>query len=144
MDDPRIIAAVVGAVTAVITAFLTAILTVRKQSQHLEIEHAKLNVALEELRREHSLAYAAERVAHALLKDEQWRLRTFEALQRHLGGFDENELRKILVCSGAIRFYTKKSGTELWGLLDRNKDRLGAIVLDVEPEVRPLAGGHTN
>ena len=138
MDDPRVIAALIAAATALITALITAIITFHFQRHKLDIDKERIDIAMKELQREHSLSYAAERVANALLSDEQWRLRTFDSLKRHLGGFEDDELRKVLVCSGAVRFFTKKTKTELWGLLERNMDRLGAIELDVEPETRPL------
>ena len=138
MDDPRFVAALISAATAVVTALVTALIAIRLQQHQLKVEHAKVNIALEKLQREHSLSYEAEKVVHALLSDEQWPLRTFKTLQRHLGGFDEDELRRILVCSGAIRFITKESNTEVWGLLERNRDRLGAVEIDSEPQTRPF------
>ena len=99
---------------------------------------ATLFIADKKLRRDYQLEYAAERIAQQLMMDKSWRLRSFDTIKRHLGGFGDDELRRILVRSGAIRFVTKKDKTELWGLLERNVDRLGAIELDVEPETRPL------
>jgi hypothetical protein len=49
-----------------------------------------------------------------------------------LGGFKEDELRQILVRCGAIRFMSK-SGLELWGLLERNEDRLGLTKIASDP-----------
>lgn len=138
MDELTIATGLVSAVTALLTAFCTAWLTLRSQRNSLAIEKKKINLTLEQLQREHSLSYAAEKVAHMLLSDEQWRLRSFDSLKRHLGGFDDDELRRVLVCSGSIRFYSKASNTELWGLLERNSDRLGAVVIDAEPETREL------
>ena len=84
------------------------------------------------LQREYQLHDSAERVAHTLLSDSRWRLRTFMVIRHHLGGFGDDELRKILVRSGAIRFKSK-SGTELWGLVERNADRLGVTQIDSDP-----------
>lgn len=64
------------------------------------------------LQKEYQLQDSAERVARALLSDPTWRLRSFKVIRHHLGGFEENELRKILVRCGAIRFMSK-SGQEL-------------------------------
>lgn len=141
MDDARVIAAIVGAATALITSFITTLVTLRNQRKNFRMEQAKIDVSLEELEREHKLSYAAERVAHSLLNDEEWRLRSFSVLKRHLGGFSEEDLRRLLVGSGAIRFYTTEPQREMWGLLERNMDRLGAIELEVPPETRPLPTG---
>jgi hypothetical protein len=68
------------------------------------------------------------RVARELMMDSQWRWRSFEVIKHHLGGFDDNELRKILVRAGAIR--TKSDdGKEVWGLLDRVRKDVGILQL---------------
>ncbi len=84
------------------------------------------------LQKEYQLQDSAERVARALLSDPTWRLRSFKVIRHHLGGFEDNELRKILVRCGAIRFMSK-SGQELWGLVERNNDRLGVTKVDADP-----------
>ena len=65
----------------------------------------------------------AEQVARALLENEKWKKRSFEEIKKRLGGFEDDELRKILVRSGAVKFVAS-DGKELWGLLSRNKDDL--------------------
>ena len=65
--------------------------------------------------------FMAEAVAKQLLNVEKWKQRSFDAIQRRLGGFQPDELRKILVRAGAVKF-EGKAGEELWGLLERNKD----------------------
>ena len=67
--------------------------------------------------------FVAEQVAKELLQSDEWKKRTFEAIERRLGGFEKDELRKILVRTGAVRFEGQE-GKELWGLLTRNKDEL--------------------
>lgn len=64
--------------------------------------------------------FMAEQVAKQLLESEEWEKRTFEAIERRLGGFEKDELRKILVRAGAVRFEGQE-GKEFWGLLSRNK-----------------------
>jgi hypothetical protein len=85
-----------------------------------------------ELKNQYRLQDASVRVARALLKSDQWPIRSFDVLRHHLGGFPDNELRQILVRSGAIRFMSK-SGFELWGLLERNKHLLGHTQIDKDP-----------
>jgi hypothetical protein len=50
-------------------------------------------------------------------------MRTFEEIEKRIGGFEANELRQILVRAGAVRFRSR-DGTELWGLLERNGETL--------------------
>jgi hypothetical protein len=79
--------------------------------------------------------YAAENVAHALMRHSKWRLRSWNVIKVHLGGFADDELRQILARAGAIRFEAK-SGSELWGLLDRNRDLLEVTKVPWDPEIR--------
>lgn len=97
--------------------------------------YATYRVQERKLQKEYQLQDSAQRVAHALLSDSEWRLRSFKVIRHHLGGFDDNDLRKLLVRAGAIRFKSK-SGEELWGLIDRNKDRLGITQIDSDPANR--------
>ena len=96
-------------ITAAITAAITGLVTFAVQERRLKTE----------LRTE----FMAEEVAKALLEYEQWRKRSFDEIKKRLGGFGDDELRKILVRAGAVRFEGQK-GKELWGLISRNKDAL--------------------
>ena len=73
--------------------------------------------------REFRLQFQAETIARKLLLHRKWRLRSFRIIQHHLGGFDDDELRKILVQCGALRFQDSE-GREIWGLMERNRDLL--------------------
>src|SRR5436853_6817612 len=66
---------------------------------------------------------------HRLLECPGWELRSFGAIQEHLGGFTDARLRQLLVRSGAIQFWGKKvqpdgRRKELSGLLSKNEGRL--------------------
>jgi hypothetical protein len=100
-------AAVVAGVVALVTAIVTALLTI--------------SISERKLRRDFGLEFAAEQVTRELMQSE-WPLRSFNVIKIHLGGFEDDELRKMLVKAGAIRFESK-SGSELWGLLARNRHR---------------------
>jgi len=71
------------------------------------------------LRRDYKLDFMSENAARKLLESKEWNMRSFSAIQARLGGFEDNELRKILVRAGAVRF-KGKNDDELWGLLKRN------------------------
>ncbi|MGL1885240.1 MAG: hypothetical protein OCD76_01900 [Reichenbachiella sp.] len=62
--------------------------------------------------------FMAEETAKHFLSHEKYTDRSFDTLQKHLGGFEDNELRKILVRAGAIREF-RKDGSEWWRLLSR-------------------------
>lgn len=66
--------------------------------------------------------FMAEQAVRKLLMNEKWKMRSFSEISRKIGGFEDDELRKLLVRSGAVRFYNATGEKELWGLLSRNKD----------------------
>jgi hypothetical protein len=126
MADPaaEVTAAVIAGLISLVGIIASAAMTSAKLGSAERQAQAKLSQESERLRREFQLEFAAETAARALLDDPRWKLRTFDTIKRHLGGFEDDELRKLLVRAGAIRFRGPE-GEELWGLLDRNKDALG-------------------
>ena|SRR2546423_6158625 len=75
------------------------------------------------LRAELRTEFMAEQAVRSLLETDRWKKRTFTEIQRRIGGFSDDELRKILVRSGAVRF-GGSDGTELWGLISRNREEV--------------------
>ena len=67
---------------------------------------------------EYKTYYMAESTARHFLNHKSFTDRSFDTLKNHLGGFDDDELRKILVRAGAIRNY-RQDGSEWWRLLTR-------------------------
>lgn len=91
---------------AFITSLATGIITFLLQERRLRAE----------LRTE----FMAEEVAKRLLNSPNWNKRSFGEIKKRLGGFEDEELRKILVRAGAVRFMGKDD-IELWGLIERNE-----------------------
>lgn len=105
--------ALLSSIAALIGAYVGYKRT-RNELRRIRIEQQKIEAQFgEEL--------SAERAARKLLECTKWKRRTFEALQYHLGGFDDDELRRILIRAGAIRFEEDK---ETWGLIERNETEL--------------------
>ena len=100
-----IIAALVSLIVGVVSSWVTYRLSVEK--------HA----------REYMLEYQVENLVLKFLSHENWRMRTFKTIKYHIAGFEDNELRKILLRVGAVRF-EDQAGIEVWGLYDRVKDLL--------------------
>jgi len=73
-----------------------------------------LKIALESIKTEHM----AEETALYYLNHKGYTDRSFELLKKRLGGFEENELRKILVRAGAVR-YIREDDSEWWRLISR-------------------------
>ncbi len=95
----------VAFVTALSTGLITFLLQERKLRADLRTE------------------FMAEEAVKQLLRSPQWKMRSFEEIERKIGGFEQNELRKLLVRAGAVRFRGEED-RELWGLRERNKDSL--------------------
>ena len=95
----------VSAITAIITAVAAFHLQERKLKWELRTE------------------FMAELAAQALLQHEKWKKRSFHEIKKRLGGFEDDELRKILVRAGAVSF-EGEDRLELWGLVSRNKQNL--------------------
>lgn len=58
-----------------------------------------------------------------LLQHEQWKRRSFDKIRKHVGGFDDNELSRILVGTGAVRF--EGANGEMWGYASETLRALG-------------------
>jgi hypothetical protein len=105
-DCPNMLTTIV---TSAITALITGLIAFTVQERKLKTE----------LRTE----FMAEKVAKSLLESENYKKRSFDEIKKRLGGFKEDELQKILVRAGAVRF-NASDGKELWGLISRNKEDL--------------------
>lgn len=77
--------------------------------------HAQQLAALKE---QFKTDFMAEETARHFLSHKSYTDRSFDVLKKHLGGFSEDDLRKILVRAGAIRTF-REDGAEWWRLLSR-------------------------
>ncbi len=91
----------------VISGLMSYFLQKQRFEQELRLKH-------EEFRTE----FMAENTAKHFLSHKSFTDRSFDTLQKHLGGFEDDELRKILVRAGAIRII-REDGSEWWRLLSR-------------------------
>ena len=82
------------------------------------LQKQRLNHEFKLKREEYKTEFMAESTARHFLSHKSYTDRSFDTLQKHLGGFEENELRKILVRAGAIRII-RDDGSEWWRLLSR-------------------------
>ena len=73
------------------------------------------------LQEQHKVEFMAEETARHFLSHKSFTDRSFDTLRNHLGGFADDELRKILVRAGAIRIY-REDGSEWWRLLSRMEE----------------------
>jgi hypothetical protein len=82
------------------------------------LQRQRFNQEIKIKQEENKTEYMAESTAKHFLNHKSFTDRSFETLKNHLGGFEEDELRKILVRAGAIRNY-REDNTEWWRLLSR-------------------------
>jgi len=116
--NAAIIAGVVSLNISLIIALAAIILTTRKGRHNFKLE------------------FAAEGVAREMLIDRKWPYRTFRVLKYHLGGFTDDELRRILVRAGGVRLTA--GGQEIWGLLSRNHEYLSIEEIKEAPTTQIL------
>lgn len=82
------------------------------------LNRQQLRNQLRVLQEQHKVEYMAEETARHFLSHKGFTDRSFDTLRNHLGGFGDDELRRILVRAGAIRVY-RDDGSEWWRLLAR-------------------------
>lgn len=86
-------------------------------------QRARLKNELVKIREENRTEFQAEKTVLYYLSHKGYTDRSFETLKKSLGGFEDDELRKILVRAGAVRTY-RKDGSEWWRLLARKDEYL--------------------
>jgi len=100
---------IISAISALIGGLISYVLQGIKHKQELQ----KLFEA-------NKTEFMAEHTARYFLSHKTHIERSFVTLKQHLGGFDDNELRRILVRAGAIRIYRNgNENDEWWRLLSR-------------------------
>lgn len=109
--DNALIVSMISAGSALFGALIGGLISFLLQRQKFAQE-------LKIMQEEHKTEFMAESTARHFLSHKSYTDRSFETLQKHLGGFEDNELRKILVRAGAIRTF-RDDGSEWWRLLDR-------------------------
>lgn len=111
---PAVISGVVALVASAIGIFAAS----KRQERQFanEIGQAakrfqdELTLQEQRLKVELRTTFMAEEAIHGLLLDESFSQgRSFDQIKRRVGGFEDDELRKLLVRSGAIRYYRAPS-----------------------------------
>jgi len=93
------------------------------------LNRQQLRNQLRALQEANKVEFMAETTARHFLSHKSFTDRSFETLRNHLGGFADDELRKILVRAGAIRVY-REDGSEWWRLLSRMDEYIERKQLD--------------
>ncbi len=122
----QVVAAIIAGGLSALVSVTVAAVNSRAQRANLraqeERQQEELRAQAERLRTEFRTEFMAEQAIHSLLS-EGFPKRSFAAIKKRLRGFDDNELRKLLIRAGAVCF-EGQAGKELWGLQDRTKNDL--------------------
>lgn len=114
MSDPVLIA-LIGAVGGFVSALLV-----------FSTQRTKIRNDFEAQRKRLAEEFGVERSVESALRHflglYQLPYRSFQMIRHHIGGFENNELRKHLVRAGAVRFIAA-DGTELWALRENVVDQ---------------------
>ena len=89
-------------------------------------QYQRFRQELKILREEHKTEFMAESTVKHFLNHKSFTDRSFETIKKQLGGFEDDELRKILVRAGAIRNY-REDGSEWWRLLSRMDEYIDKV-----------------
>ncbi len=111
--DPSVVVTGLSALGGAVVGGLISYFLQKQKNQH----------ELSLLREQNKTEFMAETTARHYLDHKGYTDRSFEVLESHLGGFNKDELRKILVRAGAVRVY-RDDGSEWWTLLDRLDERI--------------------
>jgi len=110
--DPNTLAATFGFIGTAIGGIISWLVQAQRNKHELQIHNET-----------HKTDFAAETTARYYLMSESYTDRSFKTLLERIGGFSDDELRKILVRAGAIRLI-RDDGSEWWRLLKRNQEAI--------------------
>lgn len=87
------------------------------------LQNIKHKQEMQKLFESNKTEFMAEKTARYFLSHKTHIERSFVTLKQHMGGFDDDELRRILVRAGAIRvFRDGNEKDEWWRLLSRQEE----------------------
>ncbi|SED56087.1 hypothetical protein SAMN05216532_4941 [Streptomyces sp. 2231.1] len=113
--DPQVTAALITSSLALVSGVLAPILSVRVA--RITADNA-LQVQSQELRSE----FMAVAAMQQMLQHPKYSQRSFDKIKERVGGFSDEELRRLLVGAGAVRIRDEAGrDRELWGLRERNE-----------------------
>jgi len=144
MSNTPLLAASISLAVALITSLTTVFVQERRLSRETNLQlrlqeeklrnefnlqeqrsRDELRLQEERLRTELRTEFMAEEAIKQLLNHPRWpQQRSFAEIKRRIGGFEDNELRRLLVRAGAVKFKRIEDGAEMWGLRERNVDAL--------------------
>lgn len=134
----QLLAAAISALVAGVVAFVVARTNARSalvaQEQRLRTELDNTLAAQQHrLETELRTEFMAEEALRRLLLETR-PLRTFTAIKRRVRGFEDDELRQLLVRAGALCYERRRDKAELWGLRERTEEKRRQDADEVTPD----------
>lgn len=115
--------AIIAALSSLLGVTVGGIVSYKLQKtrfkQDIAIQKERFDHELKLLKEENKTENVAEDTIRYYLKDDGHLQRTFKHLSTKIAGFEEDELRRLLVRSGAVRFHKKEDNEEMWCLVER-------------------------
>lgn len=115
MDEKYLIPLITAVLTSLISAFI-AVYIARKRTEK------EVSLTEQKLRHEYKTDFKVESAVRKLMQ-KGFALRSFSLIKYHIRGFEDDELKQLLLRSGCICFRVIK-GVEYWGLLEENEELL--------------------
>lgn len=115
-----LISIITSGVVAVISGIITFLIQERKlNSEKLRLK-AQFDLEKEKLEELYKTERRADNALSKFLNHVKFKRRSFTYISEKMGGFDDNELRKMLIRNGAVRSIGKDK-VEWWELLEEYK-----------------------
>ncbi|WP_042245865.1 hypothetical protein [Paracoccus sp. PAMC 22219] len=120
-----LLSAFMGAFSGLLAALIPLRAQSAKFAREIEFQREKLERELAAERQALLAEFGTEQSVETAISHHlgisEFPYRSFPMIRHHLGGFESNELRRLLVRAGAVRFMAADE-TELWALRDRVAD----------------------
>jgi len=104
---------ITAGIVAILSGIITYVIQERSLRRQFEIEKQKLE-------QQFKLEIKTDIALTKFLNHVKFKRRSFKFMSQKLGGFDDDELRRMLVRNGAVRSYGKNN-EEWWELLEESK-----------------------
>lgn len=121
-------------ITSAIVAIISGLITYIIQERKLQAEKSKIqeqfDLEREKLEEQYKTERRADTALSKFLNHVKFTRRSFSYIREKMGGFEEDELRKMLVRNGAIRSYSEKKGKKIewWELLEQYREEKDADI----------------